>query len=51
VHEQGIPDTRAEFVSTMQEWFMRRKAGGAVPDEQSIRRRLNPVWRALREAG
>ncbi|MGB3537893.1 MAG: hypothetical protein WBA42_07010 [Mesorhizobium sp.] len=50
IHEDGLPDTQAEFVAEFQEWFMRRSETGEAPDERTIRRRLNPIWRALREA-
>lgn len=50
IHEQGLPETQTEFVGEMQEWFSRRSETGDAPDERTIRRRLNPIWRALREA-
>ena len=49
IHEHGLPDTQAEFVGEFQEWFARRDEKGEAPDERTIRRRLNPIWRALRE--
>ncbi|MBN9568194.1 MAG: hypothetical protein J0H79_11380 [Alphaproteobacteria bacterium] len=49
LHEHGIPETQAEFVGEIQEWFARRDERGEAPDERTIRRRLNPIWRALRE--
>lgn len=48
IHESGLPETQAEFVAEMQEWFMRRLPTGDAPDERTIRRRLTPVWRELR---
>ncbi|MBM9593429.1 hypothetical protein [Roseitranquillus sediminis] len=48
VHEQGLPETQREFVSEIQEWFIRRSADGDAPDERTIRRRLTPAWRTLR---
>lgn len=50
VHEHGLPETQAEFVGEFQEWFARRDPNGEAPDERTVRRRLNPIWRALREA-
>lgn len=51
IHEQGLPESQAEFVGEMQEWFARRSETGDAPDERTLRRRLTPVWRALREDG
>lgn len=49
IHEHGLPETQAEFVGEFQEWFARRDPNGEAPDERTIRRRLNPIWRTLRE--
>lgn len=49
IHEHGLPDNQTEFVGEFQEWFSRRDPKGEAPDERTIRRRLNPIWRALRE--
>ncbi len=50
IHEQGIPDTQAALVGEMQDWFAQQSDGGQMPDERSIRRRITPIWRALRGA-
>lgn len=50
IHEHGLPESQTDFVSEFQEWFVRRDSNGEAPDERSIRRRLNPIWRSLREA-
>ncbi|OUS07845.1 hypothetical protein A9Q96_04920 [Rhodobacterales bacterium 52_120_T64] len=49
VHDQGVPSTQAAWVGEMQEWFIARSKSGEVPDERTIRRRLNPIWKALRD--
>jgi len=49
VHDQGVPPTQAEWVGEVQEWFIARSKTGEVPDERTIRRRLNPIWKALRD--
>ncbi|QYX56813.1 hypothetical protein K1T73_17575 [Roseovarius sp. SCSIO 43702] len=49
VHEYGIPETQAEWVGEVQEWFVEKSESGEVPDERTIRRRLTPIWKALRE--
>lgn len=50
LYDLGMPETQAEFLGEIQEWFARRDAHGEAPDESTIRRRINPIWRALREA-
>jgi hypothetical protein len=49
VHEHGVPETQAEWVGEVQEWFVKKSESGEVPDERTIRRRLTPIWKALRE--
>ncbi len=49
VHDQGVPSTQAAWVGEMQKWFIARSKTGEVPDERTIRRRLNPIWKALRD--
>tara|TARA_R110002124_G_scaffold109707_7_gene263101 strand:+ start:369 stop:965 length:597 start_codon:yes stop_codon:yes gene_type:complete len=48
VHEKGLPATQSEFVAELQDWFAEVAHNGEVPDESTIRRRLRPIWRALR---
>jgi hypothetical protein len=48
VHEQGVPPTQAEWVGEVQEWFVNQSETGKVPDERTIRRRITPIWKALR---
>jgi hypothetical protein len=50
IYEHGLPDTQAEFVAEFQEWFSRRDPNGEMPDERTVRRRINPIWRALRDS-
>lgn len=49
IHEQGLWESQAAMVSEVQEAMVRRSETGDAPDERTIRRRLTPVWRALRE--
>jgi len=49
VHDEGLPETQQELVAEMQEWFVRRADGFDVPDESTIRRRIKPIWAAVRE--
>ena len=48
IHEHGLPATQTELIGELQEWFTTVSETGEVPDESTIRRRLRPVWRALR---
>lgn len=48
IHEQGLPATQADCLGEMQEWFVANSETGEVPDERTIRRRLTPIWKALR---
>lgn len=51
IFDHGLPDTQAELVSEMQEWFSDRSDGRKMPDSRSIRRRITPIWRALQREG
>ena len=48
IHDHGLPATQAELVAEMQDWFADRSDGKQMPDSRSIRRRITPIWRALR---
>lgn len=48
IHDQGLPATQAEWLGEVQEWFVANSDGSEVPDERTIRRRLTPIWKALR---
>jgi hypothetical protein len=47
IFDNGLPDTQADLVAEMQEWFADRSDGKKMPDSRSIRRRITPIWRAL----
>ena len=49
VHFHGVPEKQADLVDQMIEWFARRSETGEAPDISTIRKRITPVWRALRE--
>ncbi|WBU59621.1 hypothetical protein [Paracoccus albus] len=49
LHEDGLPATQGEWVAEVQDWFAKTSPGREIPDESTIRRRLTPIWRALRE--
>lgn len=48
IHDDGLPATQTELVAEMQDWFADRSNGAQMPDGRSIRRRITPIWRALR---
>jgi hypothetical protein len=47
IFDHGLPDTQADLVAEMQEWFADQSDGKKMPDSRSIRRRITPIWRAL----
>lgn len=49
LHNNGLPETQGELVGELQDWFITNSRDGDAPDESTIRKRLNPIWRALRE--
>ena len=48
VFEQGLPDTQSEWIGEVQDWFAETSDDGQIPDERTIRRRLSPIWKALK---
>ena len=48
IHDRGVHKTHAELVTDMQDWFADQSVGAKVPDSRTVRRRLMPVWKALR---
>lgn len=48
IHDQGLPPTQAQLIAEMQDWFADQTDGERIPDGRSIRRRVTPVWKALR---
>ena len=49
IHDQGLPQTQAELIRAMQDWFDTRAGGpDGGPDESTIRRKVQNVWRELR---
>lgn len=49
VFEDGLPRSQGEWIREGQDWFARRNNGDA-PDEKTLRRRLSPIWQALKVA-
>lgn len=48
IHDHGFPATQAELIAEMQEWFAGQTDGKKMPDSRSIRRRITPIWKAVR---
>jgi hypothetical protein len=46
VHEHGIPETQAELIREMLDWFEQR-GNEQAPDESTVRRKVAVVWREL----
>lgn len=49
VHAKGVPETLKEFVDELEGWFMTHSSAGDCPSDSVIRKRLSPLWRALRQ--
>ena len=49
IHDRGLPATQADLIAEMQHWFADQSDGTKMPDSRSIRRRITPIWRALRK--
>lgn len=47
IHERGLPASKSELVGDMQDWFAEQSPDGQVPDERSIRRRVDSAWKTL----
>lgn len=43
----GLPETQADLIGEMQEWFVANSAKGDAPDESTIRKRVSPIWHKL----
>ena len=49
IYERGLPVSQADLVAEMQDWFADQSGGTKMPDSRTIRRRITPIWRALRK--
>ncbi len=48
-NDQGVPATQAELVAEVQDWFVQNSPTGEIPEESTTRKKIAPIWRALRE--
>lgn len=46
--ENGVPESQTALVAQVQDWFVQNSRSGEVPDESTIRKRLNTLWRKLK---
>jgi hypothetical protein len=47
IHEKGIPASKAEMISDIQDWFVENSNGAEIPSERSIRRHVDDLWKML----
>lgn len=45
IHDRGLPASQGELVRDMLNWFA--ESGSLIPDESTVRRRVQSVWREL----
>lgn len=48
LNEMGFPASQAALVAEVQDWFIANSKTGDVPEESTIRKRIAPIWRAVR---
>lgn len=49
INDQGVPATQAELIAEVQDWFAQNSPTGEIPEESTTRKKVAPIWRALRE--
>jgi hypothetical protein len=49
INDQGVPATQAELIAEVQDWFAQNSPNGEIPEESTTRKKIAPIWRALRE--
>lgn len=48
-NDRGLPATQAELITEVQDWFAQNAPSGEIPEESTTRKKIAPIWRALRE--
>ena len=48
LNEMGFPASQAALIAEVQDWFIANTITGDVPEESTIRKRIAPIWRAVR---
>ena len=49
INDLGLPATQAELITEVQDWFTQNSPTGEIPEESTTRKKIAPIWRALRE--
>ena len=49
INDHGLPATQAELIAEAQDWFAQNSPTGEIPEESTTRKKIAPIWRALRE--
>ena len=49
INDQGVPATQADLIAEVQDWFAQTSPTGEIPEESTTRKKIAPIWRALRE--
>ena len=49
LNDRSLPATQAELVSDVQDCFAQHTSSGEIPEESMTRKKIVPIWRALRE--
>ena len=48
-NDRGLPGTQADLIDEVHDWFTQNSANGEIPEEGTTRKKIAPIWRALRE--
>lgn len=48
INDHGLPATQGELISEVQDWFAQNSPSGEIPEESTTRKKIAPIWRALR---
>lgn len=49
INDLGLPATQGELIAEVQDWFTQNSSTGEIPEESTTRKKIAPIWRALRE--
>ena len=49
INDHGLPATQGELITEVQDWFAQNSPTGEIPEESTTRKKIAPIWRALRE--
>lgn len=48
LNERGFPASQTALVAEVEDWFVAHAKSDEVPEESTIRKRIAPIWRAVR---